>query len=66
MSANFCSGLQLRHDPLGRADGNDVDGDPLLYLKLDHPVNHQIENLVGVLDINDRREMDVLRLIVGA
>jgi hypothetical protein len=52
-------------DPLGRADWDDVDGDSLLYLETDHPIDDQVENLVGVVDVDGHREMNVPRLILA-
>jgi len=41
-----------------------MDGDSLLDLKLYHPIDYQVEHLVSILNIDDRCQVDVIRLIM--
>src|SRR5205814_2823606 len=51
---------------LGGADGYDVDGDALVDLELVQALADQDEHLVGVVEIDHRLQVDVLRLVVAA
>jgi len=53
----------LGQSPLRSSHRDDVEGDTLVHLKVHDPVNHQIEHLSRVIEVNDGRQVDSLRLV---
>ena len=54
---------RLSPDALRCAYWDDVDRDALVHLEVEDPVNHEIEHVGGLIQIDGSHQMDVARLV---
>jgi hypothetical protein len=57
--------LAHRQDPLNRSDRDDVERQPLLSLKLELSLDHQVSHLIEVVGINGHPEMGRSGIVRG-